>query len=235
MSVNEQQRIAVRIGAGAAIAGAVLGIVVNLAHGDIPENPQEALTKVAENGQWGLLHLGIMTTALLVLVALLGLSRAATGDAARVLSAGAAAVALPGAAVSLTVTAIDGVATKAMADAWTAGDPSTPFANAVAVETVQNALFYAEAAFFFGLPILLVGLAAQLPSAGLPRRTGWLAVTGGGGSLLFGASGLAGQPLPGLLFNGFAALITVWALMAGIIMWRHTASRTHAALQPLAT
>ena len=41
--------------------------------------------------------------------------------------------------------------------------------------------------------------------------------------------------LPGLLFNGFAALITVWALMAGIIMWRHTASRTHDALQPLAT
>jgi hypothetical protein len=102
------------------------------------------------------------------------------------------------------------------------------------VETVQNALFYAEAAFFFGLPILLIGLAAQLPSAGLPRRTGWLAVAGGGGALLFGASGLAGQPLPGLLFNGFAGLVTVWALVAGIIMWRQTASRAEEALLPMA-
>jgi hypothetical protein len=233
MSANEQRRIAVRVGAGAAIAGAALGLVVNLAHGDLPEDPRAALTKVAQGGQWGLLHLGIIVTALLVLVALLGLSRAATGAAASVLSAGAAALALPGAAVSITVTAIDGVATKAMADAWAAGDPNTPFANAVAVETVQNALFHAEAAFFFGLPILLLGLAAQLPSAGLPRRTGWLAIAGGGGSLIFGASGLAGQPLPGLLFNGFAGLITVWALVAGIIMWRRTASRTVDALLPL--
>ena len=35
MGANEQRRIAVRVGAGAAIAGAVLGAVVNLAHGDL--------------------------------------------------------------------------------------------------------------------------------------------------------------------------------------------------------
>lgn len=230
METYEQRRLAVRVGAGAAVAAAVLGTVVNIAHGDLPEAPEAALTKVAQGSQWGLLHLGIITTALLLLVALLGLGQAATGDAAAVLSRGAAALALPGAAVSISVTAIDGFATKAMADAWAAGDPATDFGTAVAVETLQNALFHAEAAFFFGLPILLIGLAAQLPDAGLPRRAGWLAVVGGGGALFFGASGLAGADLPGLLFNGFAGLITVWALVAGIVMWRQTAAHTDRAL-----
>lgn len=78
----------------------------------------------------------------------------------------------------------------------------------VAGETVQNALFHAEAALFFGLPFLLIGLATRLPAAGLPRNTGWLALIGGAGALVFGASGLTGADLPGLLFNGFAGLIT---------------------------
>jgi hypothetical protein len=229
MSDYEQRRLAVRVGAAAAIAGSVLGAVVNVAHGDLPEDPQSALAKVADNSLWGVLHLGIIATALLILVAVLGLSQAATGDAAVLVSRGAAALALPGAAVSIIVTAIDGFATKAMADAWAAGDSAT-FGDAVAVETVQNALFHAEAAFFFGLPILLIGLAAQLPDAGLPRRTGWLAVIGGGGALIFGACGLAGVHLPGLLFNAFAGLITLWALLTGILMWPRTAVPTAGAV-----
>lgn len=231
MSGNGQRRLAVRVGAAAAVAAAVLGMVVNLAHGDLPDNPRAALTKVAGSSQWGLLHLGIITTALLLLVALLGLSQVPTGDGAVLVARGAAALALPGAAVSICVTAIDGFATKAMADAWAAGDTATGLDTAVVVETVQNALFHGEAAFFFGLPILLIGVASQLPDAGLPRRTGWLAVAGGGGALVFGAAGLAGLDLPGLLFNGFAALITVWALLAGIVMWRRTATLTGPALQ----
>ena len=230
MSANEQRRIAVRVGAGA-MTGAVSGMVVNLAHGDLPEDPRAALTKVAQGSHWGLLHLCIITTVVLLLVALLGLSQAATGSTAMVLCRGAAALALPGAAVSICVTSIDGFATKAMADAWAAGDPATDFGTAVAVETVQNALFQAEAAFFFGLPILLIGLAAQLPNAGLPRRVGWLAVVGGGGALVFGTTGLAGADVPGLLFNGFAALITAWALATGILMWRQTAGHPDQALQ----
>ncbi len=47
------------------------------------------------------------------------------------------------------------------------------------------------------------------PAAGLPRRTGWLALTGGAGALVFGCAGFIGAELPGLLFNGFAGLITL--------------------------
>lgn len=227
--MGEKQRLSVRVGAGAAVLGAVLGAVVNAAHGDLPEDPKTAFTRIAKTSHWGLLHLGIIVTALLVLVALVGLSQAATGDTAWLLARGAAVLALPGAAVSVTVTAIDGFATKAMADAWAAGESTTAYGNAVEVETVQNALFHAEAAFFFGLPFLLIGLAAQAPASGLPRRTGWLAVTGGAGALIFGASGLAGADLPGLLFNGFAGLVTLWALVTGILVGRGTSTRAGAA------
>jgi hypothetical protein len=223
---ESQRHLAVRVGATAAVAGAVLGAVVNVVHGDLPQDPQDALTRVAGSPVWGLLHLGIVVTAVLVLVAILGLSQAANGDLARLLAVGAAVLALPGAAVAITVTAIDGFATKAMAQAWAEGDRATAFGDAVAVETVQNALFHAEAAFFFGLPILLIGLAAQLPEAGLPRWPGVLAVVGGAGALVFGSAGLAGLELPGLLFNGFAGLTTLWALLTGISVWRRAARPT---------
>lgn len=222
--MNEQERrLAVRAGAAAAVAGAVLGTVVNVLHGDLPGDPAAALTRIAQNGQWGALHLAIIVTALLILVALLGLSLAPADGAARLLARGAALLALPGTAISITVTAIDGYATKQMADAWAAsGDRASTYGDAVAVEAVQNALFQAEAAFCFGLPLLLIGLATQLPGSCLPRRTGWLAMLGGAGSLTFGCAGLIGADPPGLLFNGFAAMITLWALMTGIITWRHS-------------
>lgn len=220
---QNQRQWAVRVGATAAMAAAALGAVVNVAHGDLPEDPQDALTRVAGSSLWGMLHLGIVVTALLLLVAILGLSQAANGDLARLLALGASVLALPGAAVAITVTAIDGFATKAMAQAWAASDLATAFGDAVAVETVQNALFHAEAAFFFGLPILLIGLAAQFPEAGLPRWPGVLAVVGGAGALVFGSFGLAGLELPGLLFNGFAGLTTIWALLTGISVWRRAA------------
>lgn len=59
-------------------------------------------------------------------------------------------------------------------------------------------------------------------------------MAGGAGPLLFGASGLAGQPLPGQLFSGFAGLTTLWALVARITMWRRTAAPAEEALAPVA-
>lgn len=225
--MGESQRIlAVRVGATAAVAAAVLGTVVNVAHGDLPQDPHDALAHVAGSAMWGLLHLGIIVTTLLLLVAILGVSQGARGDVARLLALGACALALPGAAVAITVTAIDGFATRAMARAWADGELATAFGDAVAVETVQNALFRAEAAFFFGLPVLLIGLAAQFPHAGLPRWPGALAVIGGVGAFVFGSAGLAGLELPGLLFNGFAGLTTLWALLTGISVWRRAARPT---------
>lgn len=223
---EHRNHLAVRVGAAAAVAASVLGAAVNVAHGDLPRDPQDALTRVAGSSTWGLLHLGIIVTAVLVMVALLGLSQAVRGDVARLLALGAALLALPGTAVSIAVTAIDGFATKAMADAWAAGHSSAAFGDAAAVQTVQNALFHAEAAFFFGLPVLLIGLAAQLPGAGLPRWPGALAVVGGAGALVFGCAGLAGLEPDGLLFNGFTGLTTLWALITGISVWQREQRRT---------
>lgn len=62
--------------------------------------------------------------------------------------------------------------------------------------------------------------ASHLPDAGLPRWPASLAVVGGAGAFAVGVAGLAGVELPGLLFNGFAALTTLWALLTGLSAWR---------------
>ena len=71
--------------------------------------------------------------------------------------------------------AIDGFATKALADLWaaaSAADRATAFRMALAVEEVQTALFHTWAALFIDLPILLLGLSGLLATGGFPP---WLA------------------------------------------------------------
>jgi hypothetical protein len=218
--------VQVKLSAGLAIAGAVLALVVNPLHGDLPVDPEAALGRVASTPAWGLLHVGIMTSVVCILGALPGLSRVAHGSLARGLARLSVVVALPGAAIMLVCLAIDGFATKALADLWasTSGaDQAAAFRMARAVEEVQNALFHTWAALFIGLPFLLMGLSGLSMGSGFPRWLGPIAVIGGGGALVTGVSGFLHVPLPGLLFNLFAFVVTLWLLAAGVIVWRRAA------------
>jgi hypothetical protein len=38
-----------------------------------------------------------------------------------------------------------------------------------------------------------------------------------------GVAGFLHVPLPGLLFNLFAAIVTLWVLVAGMLVWRGSA------------
>jgi hypothetical protein len=49
------------------VVGALLGLIVNLMHGDLPADAETALTRVATTTSWGLLHLGIMASTIFVL------------------------------------------------------------------------------------------------------------------------------------------------------------------------
>jgi hypothetical protein len=211
------------LGAASAVLGALLGLVVNVLHGDLPADPEAALTRVASTAGWGLLHLGIMASAVLILGGLVGLSQVADGPYSQALARLSVVVALPGAAVLLVGIAIDGFATKALADLWAvapAPEQTTAFRLAVAVDEIQTALFHTWAALFIGLPFLLMGVSGLLAGGGFPRWLGTVAVIGGGGALCMGVAGFLQLPVPGVLFNVFASLVTLWALVAGVLVWR---------------
>jgi hypothetical protein len=134
-------------------------------------------------------------------------------------------VALPGAAVMLVGIAIDGFATKALADLWAsapAPERATAFRLALAADQIQTALFHTWAALFIGLPFLLLGLSGLLAGGGFPRWLGLVAVIGGAGAVFMGAAGFLQLqvPVPGVLFNVCASLVTLWALVAGVLAWR---------------
>jgi hypothetical protein len=217
------QRTATRLAAASAVLGALLALVVNPLHGDLPADPEAALSRVASTAGWGVLHLGIMASVVFILGGLAGLSQVADGALARAVARLSLVVAVPGAAVMLVGVAIDGFATKALADLWAtapAADRAMAFRMALAIEEVQNALFHTWAALFIGLPFLLLGLSGLLAGGGFPRWLGVLAVTGGAGALFMGVSGFLHMPLPSVLFNVFAVLVTLWTLAAGMIVWR---------------
>ena len=231
------QYTAAKLGAGSAVLGALLGLVVNLLHGDLPADPEAALTRIAMTPSWGLLHLGIMASVVLILCGLVGLSGVADGSGSRALARLSLVVALPGAAVMLVGIAIDGFATKAMADLWASAPPSeraTTFDLALAVEDIQNALFHAWSMFFIGLPFVLLGVSGLLAGGGLPRWLGLVAVIGGAGATIMGVAGFLQVPVPGALFNVFAFLVLLWVLVAGVLIWRAPARSPGAPLNAAA-
>ena len=217
------QRAQVRLGAICGIAGALLALIVNPLHGDLPTEPEAALARIAGSAAWGVLHLGIIASVVLILGGLLGLTQVAEAPFARALARLSLVVALPGAALMIAGIAIDGFATKALADLWasaSAADQPAAFRIAQAVEQVQTALFHAWAAVFMGVPFLLLGWSGVLAGGGFSRWLGLLAAIGGLGALFMGIAGFLHVPLPGVLFNLFALLVTLWLLIASVLVWR---------------
>jgi hypothetical protein len=214
----------IKLGAGSAIVGALLAVVVNLAHGDLPADPEAALGLVAADGNWGLLHVGIMASVLLILSGLSGLTQIAERPLAQALARLSLIAALPAAAVMLAGIAVDGFATKTLADLWAnaaAPDKAAAFQLAFAAETIQNALFHTWAALFLGLPFVLMGISGVLTGGGFPRWLGSIGLVGGAGALSTGICGFLNVPvLPGVLFNVFAFIVTLWVLIAGVLVWR---------------
>jgi hypothetical protein len=209
----------VKLGAGSAILGALLAVVVNLAHGDLPADPEAALGRVAADASWGVLHLGIMASVLLILFGLVGLSQMAERPLAQTLARLSLVAALPAAGVMLAGIAVDGFATKTLVDLWANAvgpDKAAAFQLALAAETIQNALFHTWAALFLGLPFVLMGISGVLTGGGFPRWLGSVALIGGVGALCTGVSGFLDVPAPGVLFNVFAFIVTLWLLIAGV-------------------
>jgi hypothetical protein len=221
-------RSALKIGAACAMAGSALmlaGTLLHPMHAD-PNDAVAAFTEYALDRYWIASHLMQLAGVVLMVAALLILTRRAeaTTDAAWPrLAAGGAIASL---AVATALQAVDGVALKAMVDNWAAApalEKAMAFQAALAVRQVEIGLA-STLSMLFGLTISVCG-AALLDDRAYPR---WLAVVGilGGVPAVIAAVVMAYTGFSGLamVFSMSAgSLLIAWMAAVGVCMWRRSA------------
>ena len=220
MSRNEH-----RIGAMCAVAGSLLLFLGTYLH-PLEADPNEAaaaFSEYAADRLWVASHLTQLAGVVVMVAALLCLTRQleARGDA------GWARVAAGGAIASLAVTAalqaVDGVALKIMVDTWAAAPAAqkdAAFYAAFAVRQVEIGLA--------SMLSLLLGLTATVYGGALlidytyPRWLGGLAIGGGMPTMVAGIvmayTGFSGLAMA--INMPASALLLMWMLALGVSMWR---------------
>jgi hypothetical protein len=217
-----------RIGSAAGIAGALLGMVGNLAHPTTPAASEDAeglARTIAGSGSWVPAHLAILVGLILMLGGLIAIARSIGGGLPGALACLGSIAAATGATVGLLLLGIDGVAAKHLAQAWTAAPPGEQAAalHALLAEEAINfalgTLFYL---LFAGVTFVLLGLAVAW-SRVYPRWLGWMAVVAGAGSVVVGlAQGQVGETnavtrIPSIIFP---TVITLWLAWMSVLLLR---------------
>jgi hypothetical protein len=217
-----------RIGSAAGVAGALLGMVGNLAHPTTPAASQDAeglARTIADSGSWVPDHLLILVGLILMLGGLVAITRSIRGGLPGALAQLGHIAAVAGATVGLLLLSIDGVAAKHLAQASTTAPPEQQAAalHALLAEEAINfalgTLFYV---LFAGVTFVLLGLAVAW-SRVYPRWLGWIAVVAGAGSVVVGlVQGQVGETnavtrIPSIIFP---TVITLWLAWMGVLLLR---------------
>ena len=223
------ERTLTRIGAAAAVLGAVLGLVVNVLHPRVndPVNTKAFLRQVAESTIWVGDHVGVIFAMLLVTGGLVAVYRSITSGPGAAWARLGFAAALVSAGLGFVTVAVEGIAIKRVAVAWASaprGEKAVAFRVADALVQIQWALDGVWILTFFGATFILYGVAVLLSDV-YPKWLGWVAVGGGLGSSLLGlhigyhgASSLVFN----VLFPIFSILLTAWIFMMGVLLWRRS-------------
>ncbi|HJV50288.1 MAG TPA: DUF4386 family protein [Noviherbaspirillum sp.] len=215
-----------------AIGGALalfIGSWLHPMHAD-PNIPSAAFQEYAADPHWISTHLIQLLGVVLMVAALIVLSRKMAGGRADVLAAVGAAAATAGAAVAAALQAVDGVALQAMVHAWAAAaapDKDMLFFAALAVRQIEIGLA-AMGSLVLGATVVLFG-AALLVDGRCPRWIGWLGLISG----LPGA--VAGIVIAYTGFSELAmnvnmpasVLMLVWMIALGVALWRWSAAPNH--------
>jgi hypothetical protein len=214
-----------RAGAVCAIAGSVSLFVGTYLH-PMSADPNDALaafTEYAADRLWVASHLTQLAGVALMVAALLLLTRQLAAGRAAAWARIAAGAAIASLAVAAALQAVDGVALKAMVNAWAAAPPAEKdgiFHAAFAVRQVEIGLA-CMVSLALGLTSVLSGVALLIDRT-YPRWVGWLAVVGGVPTMVAGVV---------IAYTGFSELamdinmpansvLLVWMLALGAYMWR---------------
>jgi len=220
-----------RVGSVAGIVGSLLAMVGNVLHPATPIGDPEGVARtIAQSERWVLVHLVIVVGLILMLGALVALSRSIEGGLPGALSQLGYVAAVAGVTVGVVVVIVDGVAAKYLADAWQVAPPDQA-AAALRVVLAEEAINFAIAALFnilfAGVTFILLGLAVAW-SGEYPRWLGWVAVVAGIGSVPVGlVQAYTGESIgfTRIATIIFPTIITLWVVVMSVLMWRKTKSR----------
>lgn len=214
-----------QLGAVSAIAGALFLFVGTLWHpaGADPNDPQAAFAEYAVDQAWVASHLLQLFGMILIVVALVLLTRRMSTGGGAVGAFVGGAIAVASLAVAGALQAVDGIALKVMVDRW-----------AAAAGTEQESLFLATFAvrqIEIGLASifsLLIGLAvtsygsAVIGDHRFPSWLGGLAILGGLPLVVAGIV-MAYTGFSGAAMNiniTASTLLLVWLVLLGLRWWR---------------
>src|ERR687897_773293 len=242
--MNEQERatmttkpsleevVIFRIGAVAGIVGSLLAMVGTLLPPATPiGDPQGVARTIAQSEGWVLIHLVIVVGLILMLGALVAISRSVEGGVAGALAQLGYVAAVAGVTVGVVLVIVDGVAAKHLADAWEAAPPGEA-AAALRVVLAEEAINFALASLFnilfAGVTFILLGLAVAW-SGEYPGWLGWIAVVAGVGSVPVGlVQAYTGESIgfTKIATIIFPTIITLWVAGMSVLVWRKVASRS---------
>ena len=214
-----------RLGAAAAISGAVTLFVSTLLHpmSADPNDPSAAFAEYAADALWVATHLGQFLGVAILGVALVAV--AATMESggpsawARIGVVGTAASVATAAALQ----AVDGVALKIMVNRWmqASGEARVrAFEAAFAVRQVEIGMA-SLLSVLFGLTVSVFGIAMLLGR----RFPTWLGLLGLLGGLTTLAAGIAQahtgfSALAMMLSMSASSVLLLWAIVVGVFLWR---------------
>ena len=224
-----EEKLMMRIGAIAGIVGAVVFAAANMLHprSDDIEVYAEQIKEVAGSDIWITDHLLLFVGAVLIGVFLIALQRTMLDGLPGVLSRLGYFGTVVSTAVITVLVSLDGIASKAIHDAWAAAPESekaVALRIAEGMEEIDVGVFSAWIILFFGATFIVYGLAVALSNV-FPKWLGWTATALGTISLVVGFY----QAYDGLsvfvtnyAFSSSATLLTVWVLVMAVLMARKT-------------
>jgi hypothetical protein len=219
-----------RIGGTCAIAGSLLLLLGTYLH-PMPADPNDAVaafTEYAADRLWVASHLTQLAGVTLMVAALLFLAQKLESGSGTVWSRIAGGGAIACLAVATALQAVDGIALKAMVDAWAAAPPAQKeiaFYAAFAVRQVEVGLA-STLSLLLGLTVSIYAI-ALLDDHTYPKWVGGLAIVGGVPTTVAGVvmayTGFSG---PAMAINMPASsVLLVWMLILGVFMWRRGPER----------
>ncbi len=214
-----------KVGAVSAIAGAILLLVGTSLHpmeAD-PNDPVAAFTEYAADSLWVASHLTQLLGIVLIVAALLTLTRLLTNDKGGGWSHLGSAFAIASLAIAAALQAVDGIALKVMVNNWVAAPESEKmaiFQATIGVRQIEVGLA-SMFSMLIGLTIVLYGVSIVI-SDRLSSWLGWIAIIGGGATVTAGVMyAYTGFSRVGMSVSMPASLILLlWLIVLGASMWR---------------